>query len=48
MHIVIANSIIERNNLLYDEAYVVKEKLGKMKKSKNNEKQKDSWWKRKI
>ena len=36
------------NNLLNDEAYVVAEKLGKMKKNKSNEKRKDPWWKKKI
>ena len=28
--------------------YVVAEKLGKMKKNKSNEKQKEPWWKRRI
>ena len=35
------------NNLLYAGAYVVGEKLGKMKKNKTNEKQRP-WWKRRI
>ena len=48
IHNVIANSITEMNNLLNDEAYVVAEKLGKMKKNKSNEKRKDPWWKKKI
>ena len=36
------------NNLLYTGAYVVAEKLGKMKKNKSNEKRKEPWWKRRI
>ena len=35
------------NNLLYAGAYVVGEKLGKMKKNKTNEKRRP-WWKRRI
>ena len=41
IHDVITNSITEMNNLLYAGAYVVAEKLGKIKKSKNNKKQKE-------
>ena len=48
IHDVITNSITEMNNLLYAGAYVVAEKLGKIKKSKNNKKQKEPWWKRRI
>ena len=36
------------NNLLYTGAYVVPEKLGKMKKNRINEKRKKPWWKRRI
>ena len=36
------------NNLLYAGAYVVAEKLGKMKKNKSNGKRKEPWWKRRI
>ena len=46
IHNVITNSITEMNNLLYAGTYVVAEKLGKIKKSKSNEKQKEHWWKR--
>ena len=45
---VITNSITEINNLLYAGAYVVAEKLLKMKKNKSNEKWKEPWWKRRI
>ena len=48
IHNVIINSITEMNNLLYAGAYVVAEKLGKNKKTKSNEKQKEPWWKRRI
>ena len=37
----ITNSITEMKNLLYTWAYVVAEKLGKMKKNKSNEKRKE-------
>ena len=46
IHNVITNSITEMNNLLYAGTYVVAEKLGKIKKSKSNKKQKEHWWKR--
>ena len=36
------------NNLLYTGAYVVAEKLGKMKNNKSNEKQKKPWQQRRI
>ena len=39
IHNVITNSITEINNLLYGGAYMVAEKLGKMKESKRIEKQ---------
>ena len=42
MHNVITNSIIEMNNLLFAGAYVVAEKLGKMKKNRN-ENRKELW-----
>ena len=48
IHNVITNSIAEINNLLYARAYVVAEKLGKMKKNKTNEKRKQLWWMRRI
>ena len=48
MHDVITNSITEMNNLLYAGAYVVAEKLGKMKKNKTNENPKEPCWKRRI
>ena len=48
IHSVITNSITEMNNLLYAGAYMVAEKLGKMKKNRTNEKQKEPWWKRRI
>ena len=38
IHNVITNSTTEMNNLLYAGAYVVAEKLGKMKKNRTNEK----------
>ena len=47
-HNIITNCITEMNNLLYDGAYVVVEKLGKMKNSKSNEKRKEPWSKRGI
>ena len=37
---IITKCITEMNNLLYAGAYVVAEKLGKMKKNKSNEKRK--------
>ena len=46
IHNGMTNSITEMNNLLYAGVYVVAEKLGKMKKSKSNEKGKEPWWKR--
>ena len=48
IHNVITNSITEMNNLLHAGAYVVAEKLGKMKKNRTNEKRKEPWWKRRI
>ena len=48
IHNVITSSTTEMNNLLYAGAYVVAEKLKKIKKSKNNEKRKEPWWKRRI
>ena len=48
IHNVITNSTTEMNNLLYAGAYVVAEKLGKMKKNRTNEKRKEPWWKRRI
>ena len=45
---VIANPSTEINNLLYAGAYVVAEKLGKMKKNKINERRKEPWRKRTI
>ena len=48
IHNIITNCITEMNNLLYAGAYVVAEKLGKMKKNKSNEKRKEPWWKRRI
>ena len=36
------------NNLLYAGAYVVLEKLGKMKKNKSNENSSEPWWKRRT
>ena len=48
IHNVITNSITEMNNLLYAGAYVVAEKLGKMKKNESNKKRKEPWWKRTI
>ena len=40
IHNVITDSITETSNLLYTGAYVVAGKLGKMKKTKSNEKRK--------
>ena len=48
IHNVITSSTTEMNNLLYAGAYVVAEKLKEIKKSKNNEKRKEPWWKRRI
>ena len=48
IHNVITNSITDMNNLLYAGAYVVAEKLGKMKKNKSNEKRKEPRWKSRI
>ena len=48
IHNIITNCITEMNNLLYTGAYVVAEKLGKMKKNKSNEKRKEPWWKRRT
>ena len=48
IHNIITNCITEMNKLLCAGAYVVAEKLGKMKKSKGNEKRKQPWWKRRI
>ena len=41
IHNVITNSITDMNNLLYAGAYVVAEKLGKMKKNKSNKSEKN-------
>ena len=48
IHNFITNSITEMNNLLYAGAYVVAEKLEKMKTNKSNGNRKEPWWKRKI
>ena len=48
IHNVITNSITEIINLLYAGAYVVVEKLKKMKKNKTNAKQKEPCWKNRI
>ena len=47
IHDVITNSITEVN-LLYAGTCVIAGNLGKMKKNKSNEKQKEPWWKRRI
>ena len=44
----VTNSITEMNNLLYAGAYVVAEKLEKIKTNKSNGNRKEPWWKRKI
>ena len=48
IHNIMTNCITEMNNLLYAEAYVVVEKLEKVKKKKSDEKRKEPWWRRTI
>ena len=48
IHNVITNYITEMNNLLYTRPYVDAENLGKMRKNRSNEMQKEPWWKKRI
>ena len=48
IHNIMTNCITEMNNLLYAEAYVVVEKLEKVKKKKSDEKRKEPWSRRTI